>query len=40
MCPNLDCPILTDEPTGELGPIGAVGITVKIVLGYTMNMQN
>lgn len=33
MCPNLDCPIITDEPTGELGPIGAVAITDKIVVG-------
>jgi len=33
MCPNLDCPIITDEPTSELGPTGAVGITDKIVVG-------
>ena len=33
MCPNLDCPIITDDPTGELGPTGAVGITDNIVVG-------
>jgi hypothetical protein len=27
MCPNLDCPIITDDPTG------AVGITDNIVVG-------
>ena len=31
-CSNLDCQIVTDVPTGKLGPTGAFDITDKIVI--------